>query len=191
MSEANSTEPATVEYRTLEPLGFPGYRVGDDGSVWTCKKTVGNGRYKGSHSEIGDQWRRLATCPGTNGHLHVTLCPGRRTKLVHRLILEAFAGPRPKGMQCRHFPDRNPANNRLDNLQWGTGKENQADRRVHGTAHLGEKHPLRKLTDEMVRAIREEWATHRTKQRTLARKYGVNQRAIWSVIHRKTWTHVV
>lgn len=59
---------------------------------------------------------------------------------VHRLVLEAFIGPRPKGMVCRHFPDRDTRNNRLDNLRWGTPEENQADKIVHGTSNYGLKH---------------------------------------------------
>jgi hypothetical protein len=53
--------------------------------------------------------------------------------MVHRLVLEAFVGPCPIGMQCRHFPDPNPANCNLKNLQWGTPMENTEDKRVHGT----------------------------------------------------------
>jgi hypothetical protein len=37
-------------------------------------------------------------------------------------------------MVCRHL-DGNPINNRLENLRWGTHKENKADAIKHGTAH--------------------------------------------------------
>ena len=52
---------------------------------------------------------------------------------LHRLVLEAFVGPRPRGQMCCHADD-NPDNNRLDNLRWGTSRENQQDRiRNHST----------------------------------------------------------
>jgi hypothetical protein len=43
----------TVSYRPIE--GFPGYRVGDDGSVWSCKRP-------GSRAaRTGDWFRRCPT----------------------------------------------------------------------------------------------------------------------------------
>lgn len=64
------------------------------------------------------------------GHLLVRLCKkGKQYKIyLHRLVLLAFVGPCPKNMGTRHFPDKNPANCRLDNLQYGTHKENMRDK---------------------------------------------------------------
>lgn len=42
---------------------------------------------------------------------------------THRLVWEAFNGPIPKGLQINHI-DENPENNRLDNLNLMTPKEN-------------------------------------------------------------------
>ncbi len=56
-----------------------------------------------------------------------------RAYAVHRLVLEAFVGLCPPGMCCRHFPDRDTANNRLSNLSWGTLEANAQDKFVHGT----------------------------------------------------------
>ena len=57
----------------------------------------------------------------------------KRHAFVQWLVLEAFVGPCPDGMECRHFPDRDPTNNRLDNVRWGTAQENSDDKKVHGT----------------------------------------------------------
>jgi hypothetical protein len=142
----------------------PGYRVGDDGSVWSC---IRPGRYHRFGS-----WHRLKPLPQRLGHSTVYL--GRKDqRYIHRLVLEAFVGPCPDGMECRHL-DGNPGNNRLDNLAWGTRAENQADSIRHETAyhlrpegrmharHLwdhvehksGEKHHRAKLTDNQVAIIR-------------------------------------
>lgn len=68
------------------------------------------------------------------GHLRVTLCSGGTTKriFVHRLVLTAFIGPLPVGMQACHN-DGNPANNVPANLRWDTIVANARDRRLHGT----------------------------------------------------------
>lgn len=56
-----------------------------------------------------------------------------RFRRVHHLVLEAFVGPRPAGMETRHLNGVR-ADNRLENLAWGTPTENAADKIRHGTA---------------------------------------------------------
>jgi HNH endonuclease/NUMOD4 motif len=56
--------------------------------------------------------------------------------LMHRLVLEAFVGPCPRGMQCCH-KDGNRANNKLENLRWDTQKKNEQDKKCHGTYGKG------------------------------------------------------
>jgi hypothetical protein len=50
----------------------------------------------------------------------------RNVRKVHHLVLEAFIGPRPIGMMGLHDNDIQ-TDNRLSNLQWGTGSVNQYD----------------------------------------------------------------
>ncbi|MBY0458311.1 MAG: HNH endonuclease [Gemmataceae bacterium] len=73
------------------------------------------------------------------------------------MVLEAFVGLCPLGCVARHFPDRDRANNRLENLQWGTQSQNQADRIFHGTEKRGESCHLAKLTAAAVLAMRGEF----------------------------------
>ena len=65
--------------------------------------------------------------------------------LVHRLVLEAFVGPCPEGMECCHG-DGNGCNNRLENLRWDTPRNNHRDKRTHGTTAFGVKGNTWKLT---------------------------------------------
>lgn len=95
--------------RWLPAAGFEGrYEISDAGRVRNLHGLV------------------LKTSRTNKGYLRVL---GR---FVHRLVLEAFIGPCPSGMECRHL-DGNPSNNRLENLLWGTPLENANDRRRHGT----------------------------------------------------------
>src|SRR6516162_5295689 len=103
-------------------VGWPGYEVSDRGPVisfkWVPPLVIKPQVWRGR----GGRGKPLAAV--------VTLTSGRRirrTFKVHRLVLEAFRGPRPAGMQCRHL-DSNPLNNELKNLVWGTFAENWADR---------------------------------------------------------------
>jgi hypothetical protein len=58
----------TIQYRDISD--FPGYRVGDDGSVWSRKRKGGNDRSPG---RLGDQWRLLSQCKNANGYSCVNL----------------------------------------------------------------------------------------------------------------------
>ena len=82
----------------------------------------------------------------------LTLESKRKDFKVHRLVLEAFVSPRPKGMMCRHL-DGNKANNHLSNLAWGTNAENQADRVQHGTCNRGTRAPANILSESQVLEI--------------------------------------
>jgi hypothetical protein len=50
---------------------------------------------------------------------------------VHRLVLLAFVGPCPKGMEACHWDD-NPGNNHLSNLRWDTSLANKRDMARNG-----------------------------------------------------------
>jgi hypothetical protein len=85
--------------------------------------------------------RELISTRNSKGYLYVKLLNDdgvRRTRFVHKLVLEAFVGPRPEGMQTRHL-NGNPADNRVVNLAWGTALENWQDRRSHGTGSSGRR----------------------------------------------------
>lgn len=66
---------------------------------------------------------------GANGYDVVSLkLAGNWTqRTVHSLVLESFVGPRPSGQEARHL-NGNRADNRLENLSWGTAQANANDR---------------------------------------------------------------
>lgn len=133
-----------VKYRAIP--GYELYAAGSDGTIWSyCR---------------GRKWKRLQ--PGVTrwGYLIVVLTTGgregRKTSVVHQLILKTFIGPRPDGMETRHL-DGNSRNNHIDNLRYGTKTENAEDTKRHGRLHgirCGERNPNAKLSSEQVRHIR-------------------------------------
>src|SRR5690606_35488380 len=72
----------------------------------------------------------------SDGYPIVSICGhgARIRRQVHKIVLEAFVGPRPEGMVSRHL-NGNPLDNRLSNLAYGTYSENARDSVVHGTHH--------------------------------------------------------
>jgi hypothetical protein len=105
--------------RWLPVSGFPAYEVSDLGRV----RSVRAGRLL--------KPARINSL----GHLQVKLYRNGKQhgRLVHRLVLEAFVGPCPPGMEARHVATNDTSNNRLTNLAWGTYSENEADKKIHGT----------------------------------------------------------
>lgn len=194
MAETKSTSNPAVEYRDIP--GFPGYRVGNDGSVWSCRErhpARGLGA-RGSVSRIGNVWKPMALTHKSNGYLQVllnsvTVGMKYKTFLVHRLVLTVFIGPCPPGMLCCHH-DGDKSNNNLGNLRWDTPRANCADSARQGVLCEGERHGCAKLTEAEVLEIR---ANSKPKQRNkiaLAKKFGVCKRTIKDIVTRKTWDHI-
>lgn len=184
MADSQST---TVECRDIP--GWPGYRVGSDGSVWSCrtraKRGVGTGR--GCAPGTGPDWHRLKDSPAGKGYRRVTLCRDGRphNELVHRLVLLAFVGPCPEGMEGCH-KDGDRSNNQRGNLRWDTPENNWADRKQHGRGNAGEKNPGAKITADEVRAIRRRIAGGE-RQVSLRAEYQLSRAGMSDIVHRRSW----
>ncbi len=178
-------EFSKVCYRTLTFLDYPGYRVGDDGSLWSRQPRPGT---RGSFRE----WRQIRPVRHSNGRAYATLRNGGVVKqvAVYRLVLLAFCGPCPEGMESRHFPDRDVSNNRLENLSWATKKVNQNDRFVHGTHMRGERAHFAKLTAADVIRMRKLRTERGLSINKLAVLFKVDKTNVWSILKRLTWKHL-
>lgn len=161
-------------YRTLAFLGYPKHRVGDDGSVWSWR---------------WNRWNKLKGWINPDGYVVTTLSYKTRSYpfCVHRLVLLAFVGPCPEGMETRHYPDRTRTNNRLSNLSWGTVSENRQDRTEHGT-FCGESVPWHKLSEEEVQEILSLKGHYSGPQLGLV--YGVSSTTIYAIWKRKHWKNL-
>lgn len=173
------------EYRGI--TGYPGYRVGNDGTVWSCRQRKRlSGSRGGTYAVITNHWKLLKPNPDSHGRQRISLYPGGKPFLIHRLVLQEFIGPCPQGMQACHFPDRDPTNNRLNNLRWGTPKENYLDGVMHGTMGRGSKCGRRaKLTPENLKKAKITYASG-ARMQDLAEFYGIGLTTMWNAIHGKT-----
>jgi hypothetical protein len=170
-----------LQYRPIE--GFPGYRVRSDGVVESscCRHC--------RPSRTTEVWRPLKPTPQHRGHFAVCLVRGaqKHTRNVHRLVLEAFAGPFPEGLECCHN-DGDPANNRPENLRRDTRKANSEDSRRHGTLALGSRTHA-KLREEDVREIRRLKRAGVPMDRLTA-TFGVSRPNIEAIVYRRSWRHI-
>lgn len=138
---------------------------------WEGKYEVSNlGRVR---SVCNDRVKALT--PNGRGYLVTGLGHGR-IAYVHRLVLDAFVGPRPEGMvSCHNNGDR--SDNRLANLRYGTSSENNTDTVTHGNHWQAKKTHCKhghEFTPEntMLRSDggRKCWACHRRNGRETARR---------------------
>jgi hypothetical protein len=134
---------------------------------------------------------RIMKGGNTNGYKAVSL---RRyglqeNKTVHRLVLEAFVGPCPEGMQTRHYPDPDKTNNKLSNLSWSTQSRNIRDNVDWGihTDNRGEKHGMSRLTEDVVQKILAAEGT----VTSLAKIFNIAPGWVSMIKHRKAWGHIV
>jgi NUMOD4 motif/HNH endonuclease len=96
--------------------------------IW--KDVVGfEGHYKVSNlGRIMSKKDKIRKLRLNDGYWAVDLSigPKRSNKLVHRLVAEAFI-PNPENLPLVRHKDNCRTNSRVDNLQWGTSKDNMQD----------------------------------------------------------------
>lgn len=131
--------------------------------------------------------RVLVQIEKKNGYLVVSLSKNNKPKqlLVHRLVLSAFDGECPSGMEaCHKNGVRSDA--RIENLRWDTRKLNHQDKKLHGTYQIGEKASNVKLTDEIVRSIRTMNLTPVQAQK----EFGLSRTNAKRIVRFESWKHI-
>lgn len=175
------------EWRWIE--GFDGrYEVSSLGRVrshFTCRNTLR------AQPRVLRAWKNNAGYPIVGLNSPTT----RRRFLVHRLVATAFV-PNPDCRPHVNHKDSDPGNSSAGNLEWVTRSQNQQHAyrfgRLRVPRHRGERHPHSVLTEAQVLEIRRIYrcGSRETGQKSLARRYGVNQDTIANIVHGRTWTHI-
>ena len=94
---------------------------------------------------------KAAGCGYKRGYLFVVLRVNGKSiaTYVHRAVAEAFV-PNPENKPQVNHIDGNTQNNRADNLEWVTPKENMRHAAANGLTLVGEACPWAKLSEETV-----------------------------------------
>lgn len=111
---------------------------------------------------------------------------------ISRLVLIAFIGLPPDKHDAAHW-DGNPMNNRLDNLRWATVIQNMQDKNRHGTAPIGTRNAMAKLTEKDVAHIKQTYkrnSYHDSNALKLARQFGVSRGTVLLIAKNARWRHV-
>lgn len=123
--------------------GHPGYQASTYGRIRSIERDVVDVNGHVRHH----QGRILRPSVAKRGHLRVNVGQAK-TYGVHQLVALTYIGPCPPGLEVRHTPNPDPADNRPENLQYGTRVENMADMARDGNdprtnrTHCPRNHPF-------------------------------------------------
>jgi hypothetical protein len=109
-----------------------------------------------------------------------------RTRLVHRLVAEAFIGPCPEGHIVCHGPG-GALDNRLENISYGTHSKNCGeDKRRDGTVSRGERNGSSRLIEAQVIEVKRRTLAGESRA-SISRSFGVTPEAISNIATGHTW----
>jgi len=166
-------------------IEVPGYHVTKDGDIFSR-------RLKGPTIRLGDTWVKLNPSSDETGRKKFTTkCIDGQIKSfkIHRLVLQAYVGPCPEGLECCHN-DGNASNNKLENLRWDTHKNNVEDQKRHGTLSRGEKIGVSKLKEKDIFTIKKLRETTDLSYSKIGKIYNVDGSTIYKIVKNKRWKHL-
>jgi len=122
------------------------------------------------------------------GYATVALGKDHRNKYVHRLVAEAFLGPCPEGMEVLHGPN-GVADNSVNNLSYGTRRQNMQDKLRDGTQPRGTQCYQTKLSEDDVREIRRMKAEF-VPLSVISERFNISKPHICGICSRIRWAHI-
>lgn len=100
-----------------------------------------------------------------------------------------YGQPKPfPGAEIRHM-NGNRTDNRVENLRWGTARENAADRAHHGMTVRGSRVTGSKLKEEQVMEARRRVAAGE-RRASLAREFGISRTNLNKAVAGISWAHL-
>ena len=112
-----------------------------------------------------------------------------KTKLIHRLVAEAFI-PNPKNKPQVNHIDGNKLNNHVSNLEWVTSLENiQHAIRTGLTKQKGEDHGRTAMANDTVRLIIQELLNGK-RVVDISKKYDVHKKVVSDIKAKRNWKSV-
>ena len=171
--------------------GYPGYRIGNDGTLWSCRYSA-KGRKGYDSYYLSENWRQLRTYLTDRGYHQVKLSSAElrpRWIRIHQLVARAFV-PNPTAKPEVNHKNGDKSDNSASNLEWTTRAENvrHAFRTGLHKPQRGEQCSHAKLTKQDVFALRSLRRNGQTLV-SLAKQFGVSKTAIWNVMDGRSWRH--
>ena len=132
----------------------------------------------------------------TRGYLRVSLYneSGRKCKLVHRLVAEAFL-PNPQHKPAVNHINGCKTDANACNLEWATPSENMSHAHNNGLRPRintqGEKNGFSRLTEFQVMQIKQLLAGGKSTQKTIGSQFNVSRETVSSIKNGRRWQEVI
>lgn len=165
--------------------GYDGYQASSLGRVRSLDREVKVNRTNGTYFMRRVKGKVLSPGRHSNEHPYPYVAINGRSGPnvgVHVAVCLAFHGERPPGLYACH-EDGDPENNIPTNVYWGTPKQNQEDRRKHGTSNCGVG---RKLDADKVAEIKSRLVDGDS-QDAIAADLGISQSMVSKIKSGKLW----
>jgi len=131
--------------------------------------------------------KKTMTPQPRGGYLRVKLqgpCDRRHWVPVHRIVLEAFVGPRPSPRHHGAHKNGNAKDNRASNLVWKLPHENEADKKKHGTASRPGRRRRRPLSLQALARIHCRHAAGESFS-AIGKRYGLHRHSVARIVRRR------
>jgi hypothetical protein len=174
-------------------VGYEGlYEVNTDGELRTFN-------WKGT-----GQTRIMKPAKDHKGYLRTMIGKDGKYKTIkmHRIVAEAFI-PNPENKPTVNHKNGIKDDNRVDNLEWHTYKENTHHAIENGMFYFRPKSDLNglsrckgqqkhntKFRNEDIISIRARFVPYKVTREDLAKEYGVSPATIKDIVTRRSWKHL-
>lgn len=150
-----------LNFKIVPLLNFSdGYFAGEDGYIYSTKQMK--------------ILRKLVSSKSNSGTGYYQVSIDGKSRLVHRLVYEAFKGKIEIGKVVSHL-DGNKYNNKPENLTSETQKENLSRKLIHGTDDRGFKNSRAKITEEQLKEIKTLLENKNLTHEKIGNKFGVSR----------------
>lgn len=175
---------------------FSYYATSRDGRVFTRPAVRRKGLSRSGPVPRADHWVEVSQftvqSKYTPPYRKCRVTQDGQTKIVsvHRFMLECWVGVRPRSQVTRHL-DGDSLHNDLDNLAYGTVKENVEDALRHtGNYAEGAKNGRARLSADDVRAIRRRYDDGEPAASICHDYPHVTKNSVANAAKRLTWSHI-
>ena len=165
----------SIEYKLIPIEGNQHYYISDEGYVYSEKSN-----------------KLLKYRRSTDGYWNYGLSFRKKLKFVsaHRLVALTYLTINPYKPYVNH-KDGNKSNNHFSNLEWVTPSENIKHAYKTGLkSNRGDKHPRKKLTEEIVIILRARFKNEKLKYSDIAKEYNVKATTISKAVRGITFSHI-
>lgn len=168
------------------------YQVSNLGNVKRLANKVWVEKYEGYYRSYPEEILKPILSP--SGYYHVNLYKDKKLKTfrINRLVLMAFDRLSEKGEVSMHL-DNDKLNNKLENLKWGTCKDNVQQMHKEGRNNCinGSRNPMAKSSEEEVAKIKILHKYNNLSVSEIAKMCNKNYHFVYEIVKNLKWNHVI